>query len=151
MNINAPIERVWQVMTDTRNYAAWNPFVVSIHTDGDATQPGTAMKFTVQWKNGSKASSNEQVTEAMPPYADTDGIKHAHWAYVFTGPLDKLGMVHAIRHQWLTQNADGTTTYKTQEVFTGWLISFLPLAKVQDGFERQAKALADYTEKQITS
>lgn len=146
--INAPIERVWQVMTDVAAYPQWNPFVVNIDAAGDVTMQGTAMKFTVKWLDGGTATSQEIVTEAQVPYADSKGVKHAHWAYVFNSWLHRFGLVHAIRHQWLEQQPGSITIYRTEEVFTGLLKKFIPLAKVQDGFERQAKALAHFAEQQ---
>lgn len=146
--INAPIERVWQVMTDVAAYPQWNPFVVNIDAAGDVTMQGAAMKFTVKWLDGGTATSHEIVTEAQAPHADGNGVKHAHWAYVFNSWLHRFGLVHAIRHQWLEQQPGSITIYRTEEVFTGLLKKFIPLAKVQDGFERQAKALAQFAEQQ---
>lgn len=139
--IQAPIEHVWHIMVDVEKYSEWNPFVINIQANGEADKIGTHMHFRVQWHDGGRATSDEVVKEALPPYTDAQGIKRAYWCYVFKSPLDKLGMVHAIRHQWLEEHGDGRTTYKTQEVFTGWAKAFLPFKKVQDGFERQAAAL----------
>ena len=141
MIIQAPIEVVWQVMTDVERYREWNPFVVNVRANGDAAKLGTTMHFTVQWHTGGRQTSTEIVTEVLPPHTDAHGIKRAYWSYVFESPLDKLGMVRAIRHQWLEQHEDGRTSYRTQEIFTVWAIMFLPFNKVQDGFERQAAAL----------
>lgn len=139
--IQAPIEQVWQVMIDVEKYTEWNPFVIEVKANGAAGSIGTIMHFTVQWSSGDKQTSAEVVTDVQPPYSGADGIKRAYWCYVFESPLDKVGMIHATRHQWLEQQEDGRTSYRTQEVFTGWGIAFLPFSKVQDGFERQAAAL----------
>lgn len=147
ISINAPIEHVWQVMTDVNAYPQWNPFIVSVDTRDDIMKPGAHMKFFVEWADGKEDTSDEVVTEVVPPH-ESNGTKRAHWVYVFNGILHKLGMVHATRHQWLEQHKNGVTVYKTQEVFTGLLKGFVPLAKVQDGFERQAKALAHFAEQQ---
>jgi uncharacterized protein YndB with AHSA1/START domain len=32
--INAPIEKIWAVLTDVSYYSSWNPFITKI--DGDA-------------------------------------------------------------------------------------------------------------------
>lgn len=146
ITINAPIEKVWQVMLNVNDYPAWNPFVVKVETQADVSRPGTAMKLFVKWNDGGSATSGEVIEEAVAPVPDGFGIKRAQWSYRFTGPLDKLGLVHAIRFQWLEQRAEGVTMYHTREEFTGLLRAFIPLAKVQNGFERQAKALAKYVE-----
>lgn len=146
IHIQAHIEDVWQVMTDVEKYSEWNPFVIDVKANGDADKPGTRMQFTVQWHTGGKQSSTEIVTEVLLPYTEAQGVKRAYWSYVFESPLDKLGMVHAIRHQWLEQHEDGRTSYRTQEIFTGWATMFLPFSKVQNGFERQAAALKQRAE-----
>ena len=141
VHIQAHIEDVWRVMTDVEKYSEWNPFVINVKANGVADNIGTTMYFTVQWHTGGKQTSTEVVTEVLPPYTDAHGVRRAYWCYVFHSPLDKLGMVHAIRHQWLEQHEDGRTSYRTQEISTGWAIMFLPFSKVQNGFERQAAAL----------
>ncbi len=142
ININAPIEKVWQTMLDINNYPKWNPFVVRAEGEGDMAVPGNTMKLFVRWQNGGQASSNEEITDTKLPFTDKDGSKRAHWSYRFTGPLNNLGLVKATRYHWLEQNAGSqTTTYRTREEFNGLLKAFIPLAQVQNGFDRQTAAL----------
>ena len=141
ISINAPLEKVWHVMLHTDAYSAWNPFVYRADRTGDVSQPGTTMKLYVRWKNGGTATSGEIVTDVQAPVTDTNGNTQAHWAYRYTDILAILGLVKATRYQWLTQQPGGPTTYHTREDFTGLLKHFIPLKAVQDGFERQAKAL----------
>lgn len=145
--INAPIEKVWQVMLDVKNYPLWNPFVVRVESADDVSLPGATMRLFVVWNTGGKQSSGEQIEVAEAPAIGNDGIKRACWAYRFTGLLASIGAVKAVRYQWLEETPSGQTFYSTREEFSGWLCRFIPLAKVQDGFERQAKALAAYCEK----
>ncbi len=141
ININAPIEKVWQIMLDINNYPNWNPFVVRAEGEGDMAVPGNTMKLFVRWQNGGQASSGEEITDTKLPFTDTNGVKRAHWSYRFTGPLNNLGLVKATRYHWLEQKTGTPTTiYRTREEFNGLLKAFIPLAKVQDGFERQAAA-----------
>lgn len=144
--INAPIEKVWQVMLDVQNYPAWNPFVVRVDASGDVSIPGATMHLYVVWNTGGKQSSGERIEIAEAPTVGADGIKRACWGYRFTGVLAATGAVKAIRYQWLEETASGETLYRTREEFSGWLSRFIPLGKVQDGFERQGKALAMYCE-----
>ncbi len=144
ITIDAPIERVWEVMLDVKNYPAWNPFVVRVETSGDVSVPSAAMRLFVEWNNGGRQSSDELIEIADSPSRGKDGIKRACWAYRFTGFLAATGAVKAIRYQWLEERGNGQTLYRTREEFTGWLCRFIPLAKVQDGFKRQAAALADH-------
>jgi hypothetical protein len=133
--IDAPIEVVWRVMTDLAAYPEWNPFVVSIDAK-EAPRLGSRMKLHVRWSDGGTATSDEEVTQLDQPSGG-----RATFAYRFTGPLDALGLVKAVRVQALEQSAGGPTIYTTREEFGGLLTRFLPLAKVQDGFERHARAL----------
>lgn len=145
--IDAPLERVWLILLDTNNYKNWNPFVVNAEAEGDAAVPGNKMKLFVKWRNGKGASSEEIVTDTKLPYADSTGVKRAYWSYRFTGWLHTLGLVHATRYHWLEKLIDGSTAYSTREEFTGLLKMFIPLADVQDGFERQTEALKREAEK----
>ncbi len=129
-------------MLNAADYPKWNPFVFKVETQEDLSKPGSRMKLYVKWLDGKHATSNEIIDEVSAPLADANGVKRAHWSYRFTGPLHSLGLVHAIRFQWLEQQPGGLTTYRTREEFTGLLRGFIPLAKVQEGFERHAKALA---------
>ena len=55
--------------------------------------------------------------------------------------MDRYGLVRAERLQELEALGPASTRYATSEFFTGALAAFIPLAKVQEGFERQTAAL----------
>lgn len=145
--IDAPLEKVWQVLLDTENYSAWNPFVVKAEAEDGVAMPGNKMKLFVRWKNGKGTSSTEIIDETKPLYTDINGRKRTYWSYRFTGLLHKLGLVHAICEHMLEQFTNGKTAYRTREEFTGLFKYFIPLADVQDGFERQTEALKKEAEK----
>ena len=145
--ISAPLEKVWQTLTNTADYHLWNPFVVNAEAAGDVSVPGTKIKLFVKWQNGKGASSNEIIDDTKPPYFDVNDRKRAYWSYRFTGLLHTLGLVHAFREHMLEQFTDGRTVYRTKEEFTGLLKYFIPLKAVQDGFERQTEALKRESEK----
>ena len=54
IRINAPIDVVWEVLTDVENYGQWNPFTPQAHTDFKIGSPArlrvrmgpTTMKIT---------------------------------------------------------------------------------------------------------
>mgnify|MGYP001810424081 CR=1 FL=1 len=146
LTINAPLEKVWQLMLHTDAYGEWNPFVYRADRMGDVSQPGTTMKLYVRWQNGGTATSGEVITEVQEPVTDASGTICAHWAYRYTDILAKLGLVKATRYQWLTQHPGQPTLYRTREEFTGLLKHFIPLKAVQNGFERQAAALKSRAE-----
>jgi hypothetical protein len=142
VDISAPIEVVWQVMTDLARYPEWNPFVVDIApVRGDvAFAVGADISLEVKWGRGGGAKTIERVSRLDAPRPDGEA-RRAAMEYVFLGWLPRLALVRGSRLQALEQRAGGPTTYRTSERFTGLLARGVPLAKVQDGFERHAKAL----------
>lgn len=146
IKIKAPISKVWQAVIDVADYPQWNPFVIKAETTGSTTIRKTKMKFYILWGNGTTENSDEVVADAKAPQPDSEGVLRAHWSYRFNGWLHYFGLVRAIRYQWLHETAPSETVYRTREEFKGLLKSFVPLDKVQDGFERQAKALKFFVE-----
>lgn len=131
IDIDAPIERVWQVLSRLSEYPTWNPFVVKV--DGaDTAELGKQLVLHVVWSNGRRMTTGELVTRVEP---------HAALAWRFTGVLPSLNLVRAERVQSLTALTATTTRYESVESFSGLLARFVPLAGVVDGFERMAKAL----------
>src|SRR5215831_10210613 len=146
--IDAPIELVWQVMTDFDRYAEWNPFVVQIERRGGApVRIGTFVTLHVRWPRGrGGATTVEVVTRIDAPAATADGERHAHLEYRYTGWFPRLRLITGSRLQTLAQPAGGPTTYRTFEEFHGMLKSSVPLRKVQAGFEAHAEALKTRSE-----
>jgi hypothetical protein len=140
IEIAAPVECVWEVMIDLPLYHEWNPFIVRVDGVSGPLTVGTAFKLHVKWSSGGGASSDEQVTRVDGP---RDG--RAALEYRFTGWLARLGLVRALRVQTLEPSPHGTR-YFTCESFQGPLARAIPLAKVQDGFDRHARALKSRAE-----
>ena len=145
ITIQADIHLVWEAMVNTQQYPRWNPFVTFVKTETDPPTVGTEMEFTVCWQNGKSRKTCEVVDLFAPPSQENGELK-AEWSYYFKSFLSTIGMVKATRKQILTSSGDGTTYYLTYEAFRGWGILFLPVGNIQDGFDRQAKALKDYCE-----
>lgn len=133
ITIDAPIERVFRVMLDFEGYARWNPFVIGVR---GAAEVGSPILLTVRWKSGKTIASPERVVGIERP---ADG--RAKLVYRFEGLPAKLGAVRGDRVQTLESLPDGSTRYTSREAFSGYLRWFVPLADVQDGFERHARAL----------
>jgi hypothetical protein len=139
VDIDAPLDRVWEVMLDTASYAEWNPFVVR----ADCASPprvGDPIVLHVRWDNGRGATSPERISVVDPPH-DVDGTRRATLAYVFEGWPAKLGLVRGTRYQRLSQTGDGPTRYETVEEFSGPLVPLAGPARVESGFRRHAAAL----------
>ncbi len=131
IEIAAPIDLVWQVMTEVERYHEWNPFIVSVYSDGKL-EVGGAMTLHVRWAGGGGAKSRERVTRMDRPHA---------FEYCFTGWMSTLALVRATRIQTLEELAPGATRYNTREEFRGLIAGAIPLAKVQQGFVAHAQAL----------
>jgi hypothetical protein len=132
--IEAPIEKVWQVMLDVQRYGEWNPFIVKVDADGPV-RVGGRFVLHVRWPGGGGARYAEQVTRLDGPSAG-----RASWSYVSTRLVSTIGAVRATRVQSL-ESVGAKTRYSTREDFSGWLTFALPIKKVQAGFDAHAAAL----------
>jgi hypothetical protein len=146
VEIDAPIDLVWKVMTDAARYGEWNPFVVELKPDGGALAVGGKIALRVRWGRGGGAETIEQVTRLEAPSPDVSGARRSIMEYEYLGWLPRLALVRGSRLQVLEQRPGKPTIYRTSETFTGLLARGVPLAKVQDGFERHARALKQRAE-----
>lgn len=146
IDIEAPIERVWAVLTDVEHYPTWNPFVAAIEGVRGEPDAGTVMTLVVKWQGGGGARPTEIVRVYEPPSRGDDGVVRARWVYDYRGVWDRVRAVHGSRVQRLEQRGDGPTVYTSEEHFSGPLLAVVPVAKVQAGFEAQANALKLETE-----
>jgi len=142
LEIAAPIDRVWTAMIEMHRYPECNPFVTRVDGVGPAPRVGQPMVLHVRWSNGLTLRSPEQIARIEPPSRSADGVERASLEYVFRGLLDRWGLVRGARLQTVTRLDEGRTRYESEERFTGLLARWVPLASVQNGFERHARALA---------
>ncbi|GAA4683851.1 SRPBCC domain-containing protein [Nocardioides nanhaiensis] len=140
VTIAAPIERVWQVMTETDRYGEWNPFVVEART-AHPPRVDEPILLTVRWRSGRTTRSPERISAVETPAAGPTGEQRALLSYTYEGWPARLGLVRGVRHQRLTQEPGGPTTYETVEEFSGPLVRLAGPARVADGFARHAQAL----------
>jgi uncharacterized protein YndB with AHSA1/START domain len=141
--IDSPIERVWAAMIDMQRYPEWNPFVIRVDGVGDDPRAGQAMVLHVRWGDGKVIQSSEEISRIEPPSAHEDGVTRGLLEYAFRGPLHRLNLVRGSRVQRVERLDEARTRYESEEVFSGWMAWGVPLAQVQDGFERHARALAE--------
>jgi hypothetical protein len=107
---------------------------------------GSEITLHVKFANGTKSTSQETVTELVPPCVDASmgGVRRAVFAYKYSGLLPAVGIIEGTRFQYLEQQPGSEETLCfTEEQFTGPGAVFVPLAQVQDGFQRHAIALQD--------
>lgn len=137
IEIDAPIEAVWSVMVDTAAYREWNPFIVEVGLpDGPELAVGRRVVLHVRWSGGGTAKATERVTALDPPSGGAALLE-----YAYGGPVAALGLVRGRRRQELRALDGGRTSYRTHERLRGLLAWAAPITKVQDGFERHARAL----------
>jgi hypothetical protein len=100
IEIEAPVARVWEVLTDIREWPSWNPSVSSVSMYGEF-QPGTDF----HWKaDGVMIVSTLQEIEPQ---------RRLLW----TG---RIPLIRAT-HLWEFQESEGQTRVKTEECFEGLL------------------------------
>jgi hypothetical protein len=145
IEIDAPVATVWQAMIELRRYREWNPFIVDVASDDAIARVGAKMRLDVRWARGGGTVSPEIVSRVEPP-ALVDGAERALLAYEYKGWPARLGLVLGTRLQTLSRVAGAPTRYETVEEFGGLLGKGVPLRKVQDGFERHARALKQRAE-----
>lgn len=147
IDIQAPIDTVWAIMIELRRYHEWNPFIIAVRDAPDQMKVGARFRLRVKWANGGQADSWETVTHLTLPTTADRGPASAVLTYRYSSWLARLGLVRATREQHLTQVVGQPTRYRTQETFSGPLAGFLPLADVEEGFQRHATALKTRAER----
>ena len=92
--IDADINIVWNYITDWGSYHKWNPFIIDVDYQVNKNKNIETMKFFLQWHDGKKGTSIEQMVRSTPPF---DGS--AELVYKYASPLAKFGLLRAIRTQ----------------------------------------------------
>jgi hypothetical protein len=110
IQINATPEKVWQTLGDFNNYPNWNPFIKSI-----TGKVKVGQKITVSLHPpGARGMTFKPTVLAL------DRNKEFRWLghLLFTGLFDG-------EHQFeLTDNGNGTTTFRQNETLKGILVPF---------------------------
>ncbi|MET0420154.1 MAG: SRPBCC family protein [Acidimicrobiia bacterium] len=104
VEIDAPRERVWAVLTDFANWPKWQAEVGKVTVDGE---PAPGMKF--KWKTGSGSIRSTIVDFEVPG------------AVTWSGTTLGINAMHA----WQLTEADGVTTVSTQESWKGIVVRLM--------------------------
>ena len=137
--IDAPIERVWDVIMDLKNYPDWNPFTVEIENP-EGPKVGAAIRLHVRWSSGKGVISPERIGLIEPP-SGAPGARRACYGYNFGTILSTLNLVRSKRLQILEERPGNKTFYKTTIELSGLFAGATPIEQIQDGFDRQTVAL----------
>lgn len=131
--LNAPVNKIWNVLTDFEAYTEWNPFIIS--SKGEAKE-GTRLTNTML-NNG-----KEMVFKPIVTKVERD--KHFEWLGSAMGGLFKG------RHYFILEDLGNNTTKLIHgEQFTG-LLSNLVIRMIGEetlrNFQRMNKALQEEVE-----
>jgi hypothetical protein len=129
IEIDAPPEQVWAVLTDFASYGEWNPFIRSI--EGEAAV-GARLKARITPPEGRAMAFKPTVKAADAP-------RELRWL----GRLLVPGIFDG-EHRFQLEPLDGDRTRFIQsERFSGVLVSLSgnALAKTERGFEEMNEAL----------
>jgi hypothetical protein len=106
IDIDAPIDRCWQILVDLDHYEAWNPFTPRVES---TLRVGDPIHLHVRMSGERLMHRVETVTRNQP---HTLG-----WGTKMGGGF----LLSAERIQVLTAIDEDRTRYMTQDSFTGWL------------------------------
>jgi hypothetical protein len=135
IEIDAPANTVWAVLTDFSRYSEWNPFIRSIH--GNATQ-GERLEILIH-PPGGNAMTFRPVILALQPEAELRWMGRLMLPGIFNG-----------EHQFQLEPIDeGRTRLIHRETFSGLLVPLLWRnldTQTRQGFEAMNHALKQRVE-----
>jgi len=130
IEIDAPVERVWNVLTDFERYPDWNPFTVRVDT---RLEMGAAVRMRVNLIGPFVQPQMEYITTL-------EEDRRVCWTMNQLPPR----LLSATRCQWLEPLSPERTRYASTDVVTGILAPLvvgLFGTAMQRGFERACRAL----------
>jgi hypothetical protein len=104
VQVAAPPDTVWQILSDVRNWPTWNADITSMAVNGPV-EPGTEFR----WKSGS--------TSLVSHLRVVDPPREIGW----TGETMGIHAVHVFR----IESRDGEATVRSEESFRGLIPSLL--------------------------
>ncbi len=119
ITISAPIDKVWKIFTDFKNYPQWNPFIKSI-------KGNIAVGETIKINAGGMGFK--------PKVLRFDSNQELRWI----GKLLMKGIFDGEHIFQFVDNGDGTVTFKHEEKFSGILVGLFSKkldAETKPGFE----------------
>jgi len=135
IDIDAPPEQVWQVLSDFAAYPQWNPFIT--RADGEA-QPGSRLVMRMQPVGARGVTLRPTVVEATPGH-------RLRWL----GRYGIRGIFDAEHSFTITPRAQGGVRLSQDERFTGILVPLMSRSldrHTQPAFEAMNVALKDRAE-----
>ena len=136
IDVAAPPDVVWRVITDFDRYDEWNPFVVACRSTLVPGEPITMRVRLVPWL---VQPQRETVFEHVP------GVR---FSYGVDGGT--LGAIANRRSHEVTATADGRTRYGSRFALSGWLaplVRVLLRGRLEHGFHAMTIAIRDRAER----
>jgi hypothetical protein len=109
--INAPAERVWQIVTDLERYADWNPFIPRA---SGRIAPGERIRIEVQ-------PAGLKPVRFRPKVLHVEPGRSFYWE----GRLALPGLFTGRHHFELHQNGGGSVRFVQWEQFSGLLLPLI--------------------------
>jgi hypothetical protein len=130
IEIDAPAERIFDILTDLLAYPEWNPFTRRVES---TLRPGDPVHLFVRLRGESLSHRVETVTRNERP-------SRLCWGTTIGAGF----LLRAERCQTLTRIDEHRTRFVNEDVLRGWLAPIVMLAfgrAMQRGFESVATAL----------
>ena len=138
ITIDAPPDRVWQILTDLEGYGSWNPFIVTA-----AGRVAVGQRLTNRFQPpGGRGQTLEPTVTVVEPPERFEWLGHLGLPGIFDG-----------RHRFELEPTDGGGTRLVhRELFSGlavrWFRSSLDTT-VRQGFELMNEALKARAESNV--
>jgi len=131
--INASPDKVWAILKDFDNYLNWNPFIKSIKGE---VKVGNKITVRIEPPNAKGMTFKPKVL-AYETNKELRWIGHLLFSGLFDG-----------EHKFeLTDNGNGTTTFRQSEKFKGIFVGLLNLENTKKGFEAMNENLKELAER----
>lgn len=136
VEIDAPVEHVWKVLTAFQDFEEWNPFIV--HAEGEP-RLGERLAVTIR-PPGRKGMTFRPMVVAYEPNRELRWLGRLGIPGIFDGE-------HAHQVEALS---GGRTRYVQRERFRGILVPFVGgiLRATEEGFRQMSDALKERAEAQ---
>lgn len=131
IHIEAQPEEVWSALTDIASYRDWNPYHVSVRSEGDLA-PGVRLTVEIDKPNGERLTIRPRVLRM-------EADRELTWG---GGPR---GIFHG-EHTFVLEPSGNGTRLVHSEVFKGLAVRFASLGSIEDGYNLMNRALKDYVE-----
>ncbi|MBD0830745.1 SRPBCC domain-containing protein [Aestuariibaculum sediminum] len=132
ITINANPETIWNILIHQETYPDWNPFIKKLE---GKLEIGNKIEVVIQPENASKMTFKPKILKFEPN-------KTLQWKGIFL----MKGLFDGTHTLKLTDNKNGTTTFKHTELFKGVLVKFFNLENTRKGFEKMNSELKRLSE-----